>query len=531
MKKYDAKREKRLNLIGAACGVLVLLIAVVTVVLNMMPSTAGVKDSEIPAEAVALVGTAPGRNGDINVTVVATEDKIYQIKVDEHEETQSIGTVAIKNIPAEIFKTQSLNVDVVSGATITSDAVKAAIIDALEDGGIKAARFGGSRVKVETVANKVQTQSGVTMMRAADWSEKYPEVYESYKQNSENSELHDYLVDYPMLKTLYEPFGFAKDYKGARGHFYNLEDIGNTARIGEKSIASCWTCKAPEFTHMVNEQGIEVYAQPFSNLVGKISEPISCYNCHANEPGVVTVTHTYLTAGVGEDFESIDAGNMACGQCHVEYYFDPGTSATVLPHNDLDSMSPDAILAFFNDPANFSNGVTFADYTNPRTGVRQIKVQHPELETYLGEGSQHRQKYSCADCHMGEAVAADGTTFANHYLTSPLTNTQLIANECSTCHEDLVAEVRAIQEEAERRTYAIGYELEYLTEMLAAAVASEDYSEDELNAIRALARDAQFYWDYVFVENSEGAHNSQLTHECLDKAEALCNEALGLFKR
>ena len=72
MKKYDPKREKRLNFIGAACGVLVLLIAVVTVVLNMMPSTAGVKDSEIPAEAVALVGTAPGRNGDINVTVVAT---------------------------------------------------------------------------------------------------------------------------------------------------------------------------------------------------------------------------------------------------------------------------------------------------------------------------------------------------------------------------------------------------------------------------------------------------------------------------
>ena len=128
-------------------------------------------------------------------------------------------------------------------------------------------------------------------------------------------------------------------------------------------------------------------------------------------------------------------------------------------------------------------------------------------------------------------TAENGEVVANHYLTSPLDNAELIANECSTCHEDLVGDVRAIQEEAERRTYAVGYELEYLTECLAAAVASEDYSEDELNAIRALARDAQFYWDYVFVENSEGAHNSQLTHECLDKAEALCNEALGLFKR
>ena len=87
-----------------------------------------------------------------------------------------------------------------------------------------------------------------------------------------------------------------------------------------------------------------------------------------------------------------------------------------------------------------------------------------------------------------------------------------------------------MQEEAERRTYAIGYELQFLTEKLAEAVESGDYTEDELDAIRAVARDAQFYWDFVFVENAEGAHNPSLTHECLDKAEALTNQALGMFK-
>jgi nitrite reductase (cytochrome c-552) len=34
----------------------------------------------------------------------------------------------------------------------------------------------------------------------------------------------------------------------------------------------------------------------------------------------------------------------------------------------------------------------------------------------------------------------------------------------------------------------------------------------------------------VFVENAEGAHNSRLTNECLDKAEKLIDEALGLIK-
>ena len=75
-----------------------------------------------------------------------------------------------------------------------------------------------------------------------------------------------------------------------------------------------------------------------------------------------------------------------------------------------------------------------------------------------------------------------------------------------------------------------GYDLEELTNKLAAAVEGGEYSEDELNAIRALNRDAQFYWDFVFVENSEGAHNSKLTHACLDKAEALIAQANDLFK-
>ena len=52
------------------------------------------------------------------------------------------------------------------------------------------------------------------------------------------------------------------------------------------------------------------------------------------------------------------------------------------------------------------------------------------------------------------------------------------------------------------------------------------FTDDQLAEVRSLARDAQFYWDFVFVENSEGAHNSTLTNECLDKAESLCAAAL-----
>ncbi|MBQ5978342.1 MAG: ammonia-forming cytochrome c nitrite reductase subunit c552 [Oscillospiraceae bacterium] len=526
------RREARADLIGLCCALFLVVVAIAGIIVANIPALAGVKDSEVPETALTLVGTAPGRNDDITVTVVADNEKIYQIKVDEHKETDGIGSEAVKQLPAKIFQAQSLKVDAISGATISSNGIKNAIIKALDEGGIKPVTFGGSVVKVETVAEKVQTHSGVTVTLAKDWSEEYPYIYASWDSTKENSEVTDYLVDYPMLKTLYEPYGFSKDYKAARGHAYTLEDVVETKRTGENSKASCWTCKTPQFTNMVNEQGIEVYGGSFMELVNVLTEPISCYTCHANTPGVVTVTHTYLIDGVGEDFESIDAADLACGQCHNEYFFDPGNGgATTLPHTSLASMSPDDILAFYNDGSNFPDGEPFADYTNPRTGVRQIKVQHPEIETFLGEGSQHRGDYTCADCHMAMTEAEDGTVYKDHSLISPLDNPALIESECSKCHEDLVAEVRAEQERIEARTYSIGYELEFLTERLAKAVEDNELSDADLAAVRSLARDAQFYWDFVFVENAEGVHNPKLTDYCLDMAEKLCNQALGMFQR
>ena len=51
MKVDKKKREKRLNLIGMACGLFVLIVGLVTGILKSLPATAGVRDSEIPATA------------------------------------------------------------------------------------------------------------------------------------------------------------------------------------------------------------------------------------------------------------------------------------------------------------------------------------------------------------------------------------------------------------------------------------------------------------------------------------------------
>ena len=376
-------------------------------------------------------------------------------------------------------------------------------------------------------AQVVQTGSGVTVKTAQDWAAEYPEIYASYLANEENTEVHDYTKDYPMIPIIYEGMAFSKFYGSARGHVYTVEDVTSTGR--PHALANCFSCKTPDFTAMVNEMGDAAYQIPFEDALKEINEPISCYNCHANTGNELVVTHTYLSDAMGTDLDKVDARTLSCGQCHVEYYFAPGTKATTLPYQNLDTMTPDAILDYYN--RTIVDGQPFADYTNPRTGVRQIKVQHPEFETYMGAGSVHADTFTCADCHMGEATAADGTTYISHTWISPLENDALMENTCAQCHADLKGQVRAIQEETERRTYAVGYELEALTEKLVDAIESGNYTEQELDAIRAVARDAQFYWDFVFVENSEGAHNSALDKDCLNKAEALANQAMGMFKR
>lgn len=366
-------------------------------------------------------------------------------------------------------------------------------------------------------ATVTETGTGITVIKAADWAETYPDVYASYTKNAENEAFFDHVEEYPMIATVYEGMAFNKFYNSARGHYYTVQDVTSTGR--PHKLANCFTCKTPDFTAKVNNEGVSAYTIAFEDMMAEVNESVSCYNCHANTPGELVVTHTYLADAMGEQLAGLNAETASCAQCHVEYYFDPETKAVTLPYDSMEAMHPDAILALFDE-------MDFADYTNPRTGVKQIKVQHPEFETYMGAGSVHAAQFSCADCHMAKETNAAGETYASHYWVSPL-NSDAIKASCAACHPDLEGFVKGIQAKAEERTVAIGTKLETLTNKLADAVASGKYAEEDLNAIRELNRKGQFYWDFVFVENSEGAHNSRLTNECLDKAEQLIDEALG----
>lgn len=141
MKKVNPKISKLYDIIGAGCGIFLVLVLAASIITGILPVTAGVKNKEVPSEAVVLTGTGPGRNGDVVVQVVVTEDKIHQIKVVEHEETEFIGTKSIKELPESIFQAQSLDVDTVTGSTLTSVAIKAAVTNALKSSDMKFSFF------------------------------------------------------------------------------------------------------------------------------------------------------------------------------------------------------------------------------------------------------------------------------------------------------------------------------------------------------------------------------------------------------
>lgn len=77
-------------------------------------------------------GTGMGRNGPIKVTVELRNGKITSVSVVEHEETPRYAAMAIPDIPNAIVLQQRLNVDAVSGATLTSNGIVEAVNNALQ---------------------------------------------------------------------------------------------------------------------------------------------------------------------------------------------------------------------------------------------------------------------------------------------------------------------------------------------------------------------------------------------------------------
>ena len=120
---------------------------------------------------------------------------------------------------------------------------------------------------------------------------------------------------------------------------------------------------------------------------------------------------------------------MACGQCHVEYYFKGDEKRLTYPwHNGL---KVEEIEAYYDR-------VGWSDWKHKESGAPVLKAQHPEFELW-SQGIHARSGVSCADCHM--PYKREGAIkLSDHQVRSPMLNT---ARACQTCHNYSESEIKA----------------------------------------------------------------------------------------
>lgn len=132
-----------------------------------LPSTEGA------AEVRSCTGSAPGRMGTIMVKVDIAGTSITAIEIIKQHETPMIANSALSRIPELIIRNQSVDVDAVTGATITSFGIKNAVQDALDQAGIDASDLAntgsdnGIRVETPIEADLAVVGGGLAGLTAA----------------------------------------------------------------------------------------------------------------------------------------------------------------------------------------------------------------------------------------------------------------------------------------------------------------------------------------------------------------------------
>ena len=91
---------------------------------SLFDMSTALKDGEYTA-------TVDGQSGPMTVRTVVADGKIASVEVTENNETPSVAAAALETVPAKIVETNSVDVDGVTGATLTSGRIMKAVAECL----------------------------------------------------------------------------------------------------------------------------------------------------------------------------------------------------------------------------------------------------------------------------------------------------------------------------------------------------------------------------------------------------------------
>ena len=413
---------------------------------------------------------------------------------------------------------------------------------------------------------------------AAEWGKNFPRQYDGYIRTADNApsrfrwsegrpptsgdgvppgavedpgKAESKLTGDPRLRTIFNGYAFAIDYRERRGHAFMLEDQRETERVKQKpQPGTCLNCHAsnvvayrqagldggapgsladPLFSEAGRKQlftGWEkVNPLSYAEATKLVTHPVTCLDCHDPSSMRLRVTRPAFLEGIAnlasspepvphlpsiEQWRKGDRAlpydpnqlasrqemrSLACGQCHVEYYFKGDQKRlTFLWHKGLKAEEMEA----------YYDEVGWTDWTHKDSGAPILKAQHPEFETW-SQGIHARSGVSCADCHM--PYKREGAMkYSDHQVQTPMAHVNL---SCQPCHNYTESEIQARVDTIQTRTKGLLDRAEIaLVELIGAIhdAKAAGASDAELANARTLQRRAQWRADLINAENSMGFH-------------------------
>ncbi|EQC47449.1 ammonia-forming cytochrome c nitrite reductase subunit c552 [Bacteriovorax sp. Seq25_V] len=380
----------------------------------------------------------------------------------------------------------------------------------------------------------------------AVWGVNFPYQYEDYLKNvdqvrtryggseavkrvSDSSDPRE-IVSEDKLKiderfvTMWSGYAFSKDFREERGHAFMLIDQLYTKRQNVGQPGTCINCHASTYSAMmklgdgdINKGFHALNKLPYFEAAKNVKHPVSCIDCHNPKDMSLRVTRPAFVEGIREFKKSVgvheyDVNKMAsrqemktfvCAQCHVEYYFKGKDKTLTYPWGK--GLKGDEILSYYNE-------IDFKDWTHNLTKSAVLKAQHPEFETY-SQGIHARSGVSCVDCHMPyKKVGAMKIT--DHHINSPMLK---VNQSCRTCHniseDKLLERVAVIQDNNHEMKDTVFNALVSFIKKIEA-----NSNHPKIEELRKAQRDAQFLFDFVEAENSNGFHAPQESARILLKS-------------
>ncbi len=382
------------------------------------------------------------------------------------------------------------------------------------------------------------------------------------------SQAYSKLIRYPALIKLWDGYAFAIDFNEERSHYYSQIDQLNTKRNNKEYLnahglpgfkgqpGACMNCHSGWTPSLIRELGWETFNKtPYVELSKKLHAKhgegpyqgklgSTCADCHSPKDMSLRVTRpAFVNAMVSRGYKpDADSGiqgthmemrSYVCMQCHVEYYFKPGTSELTFPWSKWTKDEPlriEMIEAYYDETKSTDQGFK-GDWKHAQTGALLLKMQHPESEL-SSSGIHARSGVACADCHM--PYKREGSMkVSEHRIESPLMH---INTTCVNCHakdeQKLVQRIQTIQMSTaatlrmtEKAILALIDDIVIAKKIILEKLPQKTSPEDQekiLSPILSQARDdhrrAQMRWDFIASENSNGFHSSGEAQRVLAQA-------------